>query len=62
MPVVVQTVREQNKKLSKDLKQARAELESARGELEGVKKFTREAHGKSRTELFVINVREISFG
>ena len=43
---MVQTVWEQNKKLTEDLKQARTELESMKAELEGVKKFTREAHGK----------------
>ena len=42
----MQTVREQNKRLSKDLKLERTELESVKAELEGVKKFTREAHGK----------------
>ena len=42
----MQTVREQNKKLSEDLKLAQTELKSVKTELEGVKTFTREAHGK----------------
>ena len=54
----MQTVREQNKKLSGDLKLARTELESVKAELEGVKKFTREAHGKCQTQKLFKNLME----
>jgi hypothetical protein len=43
---MVQTVREQNKKLADDLGLTQTQLKSVKAELEGVKKFTREAHGK----------------
>jgi hypothetical protein len=42
----VQTIQEQNKKLSEDLELTQTQLKAAEAELEGVKKFTREAHGK----------------
>jgi hypothetical protein len=43
---MVQTIREQNKKLTDDLGLTQTQLKSVEAELEGVKTWTREAHGK----------------
>jgi hypothetical protein len=56
----MQTVRDHNKKLAEDLGLAHTQLEAVKAKLEGVKKFTRESHGKNRTGIVLIKINRAS--